>query len=77
MNFAKKRTYIEVCAVKLPFPSGNICTLAIYRAPFGNFLHFLNGLDAILKSLYNTNSKFIICGDININYLVDNNRKNN
>jgi hypothetical protein len=38
---------VEVCAVKLKFPSGNICTLAIYRAPFGNFLHFLNGLDAI------------------------------
>jgi hypothetical protein len=68
---------LEVCAVKLPFPSGNICTLAIYRAPFGNFLHFLNGLDAILKFLYDTNSKFIICGDMNVNYLVDNKRKNN
>jgi hypothetical protein len=67
----------EVCEVKLPFPSGNICTLAIYIAPFGNFLHFLHGLDAILKFLYNTNSKFIICGDTNVNYLVDNNRKNN
>jgi hypothetical protein len=68
---------LEVCTVKLPFPSGNICTLAIYRAPFGNFLHFLNGLDAILKFLYNTNSKFNFCADINVNYLVDNNRKNN
>jgi hypothetical protein len=28
---------LEVCAVKLPFPSGNIWTLAIYRAPSGNF----------------------------------------
>jgi hypothetical protein len=47
---------LEACAVKLPFASGNICTLAIYRTPSGNFLHFLNGLDAILKSLYNTHS---------------------
>jgi hypothetical protein len=68
---------LEVCVVKLPFPSGNICTLAIYRAPFEKFLHFLNGVDAILKSLYNTNSKFTLCGDINVNYLVDNNSKNN
>jgi exonuclease III len=76
MNFAKDDNF-EVYVVKLPFPSGNICTPAIYRALSGNFLHFLNGLDAILNALYNTNSKFIICGDINVNYLVDNNRKNN
>jgi hypothetical protein len=66
---------LEICAVKLPFSSGNICTVAIYRATSGNFLHFLNGLDAILESLYNTNSKLMICGDINLNYPVDNNRR--
>jgi exonuclease III len=77
LNEFIKEEDLEVCAVTLPFPSGNICTVAIYRAPSVNFLHFLNGLDAILKSLYNTNSKLIICGDINVNYLVDNNRKNN
>jgi hypothetical protein len=60
---------------KLPFPSGNICSLAIQRALFGNFIYFLNGLDAILKSVYDTNSKSITCGDINVNYLVDNNKK--
>jgi hypothetical protein len=68
----QRRGLLEVYVVKLPFPSGNIFTVAIYRAPSGNFIHFLNGSDAILKSVYNTNSKFIICGDINVNYLVDN-----
>jgi hypothetical protein len=67
LNDFCKDNDLVVCAVKLPFPSGNICILAIYRAPSGNFLHFLNGVDAILKSLYNTNSKFIICGDIKVN----------
>jgi hypothetical protein len=55
LNEFCKQEDLEVCAVKLTFPSGNICTQAIYRVLFGNFLHFLNGLDAILKSLHNTN----------------------
>jgi exonuclease III len=65
----------EVCAVKLPFPQGNICVLAIYRAPSGNFAYFLKGLDAILKSLYEAKLKLMICGDVNINYLVNSNKK--
>jgi exonuclease III len=77
LNEFCKQQDLEVCAVKLQFPFGNICILSIYRAPSGNFSYFLNGLDAILKSLYNTNLEFIICGDINVNYLVHNNRKNN
>jgi hypothetical protein len=32
---------------------------------------FLNRLDRILNSLYKVDLKFIICGDININYLAD------
>jgi hypothetical protein len=53
LNEFCKEQDLEVCAVQLPF--GNICILSIYRAPSGNFSYFLNGLDAILKSLYNTN----------------------
>jgi hypothetical protein len=75
LNEFFKEQDLEVCAVKLQFPSSNICILSTYTAPSGNFLHFLNGLDAILKSLYNSNLEFIICGDINVNYLVDNRKK--
>jgi hypothetical protein len=77
LNEFCKEQDIEVCAVELQFPFGNTCILSIYRAASGNFSCFLNGLDAILKSLYNTNLEFIICDDINVNYLVDSNRKNN
>ncbi|GFG36914.1 hypothetical protein Cfor_12463 [Coptotermes formosanus] len=45
------------------------------EAPTGNFVYFLNCLDAILRSLYNINIEFVICGDINLNYLNDNNRR--
>jgi exonuclease III len=37
--------------------------------------YFLNKLDHILNSLSKYNTEFIICGDINVNYLEDNSRK--
>ena len=66
---------IAVGAVKLSVNSLNICILSIYRAPSGNFLHFLDKLEVILNLLYSNNTHLIICGDININYPVENNKK--
>jgi exonuclease III len=51
------------------------CIIAIYTAPSGNFDLFINKLDVILRKLYTTALEYIICGDININYLVDSDRK--
>jgi hypothetical protein len=65
----------EVCAVKLHFNTRKICIIAIYRAPSGNFDSFINKLDTILKKLFKATIDFIICGDININFLVDRDRK--
>jgi hypothetical protein len=50
-------------------------TSLVYRAPAGKFNLFLDGLDSIIKSLYKVGLKLIICGDINIDYLTDNERK--
>jgi endonuclease/exonuclease/phosphatase family metal-dependent hydrolase len=47
----------------------------LYRSPIGDFDYFLNKLDFILNTLHKFNSEFIICGDFNINYLENNNRK--
>jgi exonuclease III len=66
---------IEPSAVKIQADSSFIILLVVYRAPFGNFLHFLQKLDMVLKSLYNTKTEFIICDDFNIDYLTDNNKK--
>ena len=46
-----------------------------YRAPPGDFNLFLNRLDDSIKSIYKTNLKLILCGDINIEYLSENDRK--
>jgi hypothetical protein len=60
---------IEVCAIKLYHPNDNICILTIYRAPSGNYIHFLNVLEAILNRIYTKSKNLILCRDININYL--------
>ena len=38
-------------------------------SPSGNFTIFLKNLDSILNTWYSNKIEFVICGDININYL--------
>jgi len=70
-----KEQDIEVCALNLELIPSNIKIMTIYRALTGNFEIFLKKLDTILSTLYKTDLKLIICGDININYLVDSEKK--
>jgi hypothetical protein len=70
-----KEKGIEICAVKLIINSLNMFIIAIYRAPTGNFHYFLQKLDNILQSFSTPVSHIIICGDLNINYLVENEQK--
>jgi len=62
-------------AVQLKFKKKNVIIFCIYRAPLGDFDYFLNKMDNMLYSLHNYKAKFIICGDININYLGANIKK--
>ena len=50
-------------------------TLVVYRAPTGDFIYFLNKLDDSIKSMYKTNLNLILCGNINIDYLLENDRR--
>jgi len=65
----------EVCAIKIHFDTKSVCIIAIYRAPSGNFDLFLSKLDVVLRNLYTATLDYIICGDINIDYLIDSDRK--
>jgi hypothetical protein len=78
LNFVKidlnkycKDKDFEVCAVKLNLSSNRLCIITIYRAPTGN----LTKLDIILRNLYTSTKDYIICGDFNINYLPDSEKK--
>jgi len=66
---------IEVCMFKRKSTFFNVCIMAVYRAPTGNFNLFLNRLDDITKTLYKIDLQLIICGDINMDYLTDNDKK--
>ena len=65
----------EVCAKKMYFNTRHAYIIAIHRAPSGNFDFFITKLHTILRRLHTVNTEFIICGDINIDYLTDSNRK--
>ena len=67
-NYCVERD-IEACAIKLNLTNITLIILAIYRSPSGNFNNFLQKLDAILNKLHNNKVEYVICGDVNINYL--------
>jgi exonuclease III len=62
---------IEACAAHIKVGSHSIILLCIYRSPSGNFGEFLGQLDLILKCLYKPKFETIICGDFNVNFLID------
>jgi hypothetical protein len=65
----------EICAIKTYLNTQSACIIAIYMASSGNFDIFINKLDVIFRKLHTTILEYIICGDINIDYLVDSDRK--
>jgi hypothetical protein len=66
---------IEDCVLKLKSTFFSTFITAVSRAPTGNFNLFLNRVDDIIKTLYKGDLKLITCGDINIHYLTDNDKK--
>jgi hypothetical protein len=65
----------EVCALNLKLHSIRACIITIYRAPTGNFNLFINELDTLLRKIYIPTVEYIICGDINKDYLTNNEKK--
>ena len=49
--------------------------IALYWAPSDNFDLFISKLDTVLKKVYTPSLECIVCGDINIDYLTDNDTK--
>jgi hypothetical protein len=66
----------EVFAVHLNSVCDQLCILAIYRFPLGNFNTFLTNFESILHKFFNLKFNFNMCGDINSNYLVESYKKN-
>ena len=71
-----KEKDLEICAIKLDLYKTNIVIIAIYRSPSGNYNYFLRKLELLLKYLCTIKTEFIICGDINVDYLHSHSRNN-
>jgi exonuclease III len=72
----RKEQDIEITALQLKLNKKNVIIFCVYRASSRDFDYFLNKLHYILNSLHTYKTEFIICGDINMNYLGTNNKKN-
>jgi len=73
-KYCKEKDF-EACAIQLTTTYLNICIITIYRSPTGNFNYFLLNLDKVLQLLHTPTLHIIICGDINVNYLTENDQK--
>ena len=65
-----------MCELQLNSSLLNICVLVIYVSGIGKFKNFLTQLDTILQSLYTPKLNLVICCNINVNNLNDNDKKN-
>jgi hypothetical protein len=65
----------EGCAMQLDSACNKLGVLTIYRSPSGNFTNFLNQSNLILQKHYSNKYNIVICGNVNVNYLIDNNNR--
>lgn len=68
--------HIEACACELSVNNGNLVIVTVYRSPLGNFQLFLKNLNSLLCYLTNKGKQIIVCGDFNVDFLKDSDRKN-
>ena len=73
-SFCREQDF-ECCAAKVKFDYGTYIILTVYRAPSGNFSYFINQLERVLNQLYSNNANILVCGDFNVNFATDTERK--
>ena len=68
-------TVCECCAVSTLENNIKLAVLAIYRSPRSDLETFFNLLHNILTYISTNHQHIILCGDFNVNYLIDNKNK--
>jgi hypothetical protein len=66
---------LEICAVKLEFNGRGLIIVCLYRSPAGDFYQFPHLLEQALLFLYRPSTEFLVCGDFNVDYLLNSNQK--
>jgi hypothetical protein len=70
-----KEKDLEICAIKLGTKPSKLIIINLSRAPTADFNQFMKNLDGALKYMQKPTAEFLICGDINIGYLIESNEK--
>ena len=70
-----KEKDFEICTTKLDFFKTNVIIVVIYRFPSGDYNYFLQKLELFINSVCTTKTQLVICGDINVDYLLIHNRR--
>ena len=68
--FCRERVF-EICAIEVYSKNKKIIVGSIFRSPSGDIAQFMELLEDALSFLYNCSSSIILCGDWNINYLLE------
>jgi DNA modification methylase len=63
---------IEVCAIRLSQNSINLYVLSIYISPSGNLDVFIERLEELLNKISRDQDNIVICGDFNVNFIINN-----
>jgi hypothetical protein len=66
---------MEACAISINTTNCKIVILTIYRAPADNYDLFLDKLELILQKNLKKYVNLILCGDFNVNYMNNCNKK--
>lgn len=75
INFNNSEEKIfESCVVQCSLKNVIVTICVVYRSPSANFEAFMDKLSTMMENIYNPSNKHIICGDINTNLLLQNNK---
>ena len=67
-KICEEKTF-EICCAQFNFDVFSICVFSIYRSPKSDFSSFLTKLSTVLEDKYNSKYRYVICGDVNVNFL--------
>jgi hypothetical protein len=70
-----KEKDLEICTFELETEALKLIVFSLYTAPTGDFNKLIENLDDILKYLNKPKAEFLICGNINTDYLIESNWK--
>jgi hypothetical protein len=65
----------EACDMKIKSSLSSACIIGINRAPSGNFELFTEGMENIVTKIYKVGLIMVICDDMHIDYLTENEMK--